>query len=308
MINASIHFGITCAAFLRKFAVYLLLVTLLTGGLTGCATANLPAVHTFSTDTIALADSIDRLADDTSASCLRRLALDVPIKGISDADRMKYADICAQLRQAASQFIALNGTTRAYGRILGQLADNKLTLFSAEINDVKGALSQIRNAGSSYFEPAQLNAVGSLADVVLRATTDATRQKEINQVLDHHDDVVQLAALLQTFIRRGYLPVLDNEQGNLDGMEDILVVKYLKSGLEPLRARELLETLKQQRTNLTERRMAANAALDAISKMVEVHGQLLQNANRPDDKLLIGLLNDYGRQIHEVSQQIQAAF
>ena len=306
MINASVHFSTHCDAFLRKLAAYLLLATLLTGGLTGCASANLPVVNTFSTDTIKLADSIDRLAEDTSASCLRRLALDVPIKGISDTERMKYAQICEELRQAASLFIALNGTTRAYGQILGQLADNRLTMFSAEINDVKGALSQVRNAGSPYFEPAQLNAVGSLANVVLRAATDASGQ--IRQVLDHHDDVVQLASLLQTFIRRGYLPVLDNEQGNLDGMEEILVVKYLKSGLEPLRARELLETLKQHRSNLAERRMAANAALVAISKMVEVHSQLLQNADKPDDKLLLELLNDYGRQIFEVSKQIRAAF
>jgi hypothetical protein len=271
--------------------------------MTGCA--SLPAVNNFSSNTVALADSIDRIAEDTSASCLRRLALDVPIRGIGDEQRKPYADACSQLKQSADLFIELNSTTRAYAQVLGQLADNQLVTFDAEVAGVQGAIAKLESsAGPAYFNTAQLNAVGSLADVVLRAATDAYRQKEIKRVLDHHEELVQLAAVLQTFIRRAYLPVLANEEGNLDSLEGILTDKYIQS--EPLRTRELLELLKQQRVNLADRKKTANDALNSIAKMLEVHGQLLQNAD--NNEVLIGLLKDYGRQIRNVRKQIQSSF
>lgn len=62
-----------------------IVILLVTVAMTGCA--NLPAVNSFSVNTIELADSVDRIAEDTSASCWRRLALDVPIKGITDEQR-----------------------------------------------------------------------------------------------------------------------------------------------------------------------------------------------------------------------------
>lgn len=297
-----------CCSLLKRLVIYPLLATILAG----CANANfpatLPAVSSFSTNTVALADFADRIAHDTANSCLRRLALDVPIKGISDENRRKYAGVCDQLKQASSLFVELNGTTRAYGRLLGQLADNRLVVFTPEITGVQSAVSQIQSSGSPYFEPAQLNAVSSLTELLLRAASDAYRQKEIKRVLDHHDDLVQLATLLQTFIKRAYLPVLENEQGNIDGMEEILTVKYIESNLEPLRARELREVLKQQKDNVADRRKAAQTALDALSNMVQVHSQLLQDYGKKDDKLLIRMLSDYGKQILDVGKQIRAAF
>lgn len=278
-------------------------ILIFTLAMTGCA--SLPSVKSFSANTIALADSINLIAQDTSASCLRRLALDVPIKGLSQELRLSYADVCSQLKQASGLLIDLNGTTSAYGRVLGQLADDKLVSFDAEIEDAKGAIIKLKSS-HSYFDAAQLDAVGSLADVVLRATTDGWRQKEIRQVLDHHDDLVQLAGVLQTFINHAYLPVLANEAGNLDGLEEILNDRHIRT--EPLRARELLELLKQQRINLAERKKTANDALNAITKMVEVHASLLKNANKLDDKELIQLMGDYGRKIRDVRKQIQSSF
>lgn len=278
----------------------LLIVSL---AITGCA--ELPAVKNFSANTIALAGSIDRIAEDTSASCFRRLSLDIPIKGISIEKRNQYADVCDQLKQSSDLFIDLNSTTRGYAQVLGQLADNKLVIFDADVAGVKNAIAKLESStGQVYFNAAQLNAVGSLADVVLRAATDAYRQQEIRRLLEHHEDFVQLAAVLQTFIRRAYLPTLANEEGNLGSLEEILNDKYIN--LEPLRARELLELLKQQRVNLAGRKKAANDALIGIEKMVEVHRQLLQSAD--NSKLLIGLLKDYGLQIQDVRKQINASF
>ena len=278
----------------------LLIVSL---AITGCA--ELPAVRNFSANTLDLAGSIDRIAKDTSASCFRRLSLDVPIKGISEEKRNQYADVCEQLKQSSDLFIDLNSTTRGYAQVLGQLADNKLVIFDNDVAGVKNAIAKLESTtGPAYFNAAQLNAVGSLADVVLRAATDAYRQQEIRRLLEHHEDFVQLAAVLQTFIRRAYLPTLANEEGNLGSLEEILTDKYIN--LEPLRARELLELLKQQRVNLAGRKKAANDALTGIAKMVEVHRQLLQS---PDNsKLLIGLLKDYGLQIQNVRKQINASF
>ncbi len=109
--------------------------------LAGCT--SLTAVNRFSADTVTLADSIDRIAADTGASCLRRLALDVPIKGVTDEKRKQYADICSQLKQSSDLFIELNSTTRGYARALGQLADNKRVLigflkeYGQEVRDLR---------------------------------------------------------------------------------------------------------------------------------------------------------------------------
>lgn len=273
--------------------------------LSGCA--SLPEIRNFSADTVALADSVDRIAQDTGASCLRRLALDVPIKGITDENRKAYVDICSQLKQASGLFIDINGTTRAYGMALGQLADNRLVAYNAEIAGAKDAIARLNNqSGTPYFNTAQLNSVASLADVLLHATTDAYRQKEIKRLLDHHEDLVQLAGVLETFIRRAYLPVLANEQGNLDSLEEILNDRYLRT--EPLRTRELLELLKQQRISLAERNKAAEGALNAITGMIEVHASLLKNADKLDKQELAQLMTEYGRRIRDVRRQIQSSF
>lgn len=274
-------------------------------GISGCA--SLPDVRNFSADTITLADSIDLIAQDTSASCLRRLSLDVPIRGIADERRKTYLDVCNQLKQASGLLTDLNGTMRAYGRVLGQLADNKRVSLDAEIAGAKSAIATLNNqTDNPYFDTAQLNAVGSLADAVLRAATDTDRQREIRRVLDHHDDLAQLATVLQTFINRAYLPVLANEEGNLGSLEEILNDRHIRT--EPLRARELLELLKQQRVNLAERKKTAGDVLNAITKMIEAHASLLQNADKLDDKELVQLLADYGRKIQDVSKQIRTSF
>lgn len=269
--------------------------------LSGCT--SLPEVNRFSSETIALADAIDQIAQDTSASCLRRLALDVPVKGLTELQRQSYAQICSQLKQASDTFIDLNGTTRAYARVLGQLADDKLVLFDSEIAGAKDALARLESTQDvSHFNAAQLDAVSALANLVVKATTDAYRRKQIKQILDHHDDLAQLATLLRTFINRAYLPALENEQSNLDSLEEILKDRYIAS--EPLRAREMLESLTQRRAALSDRRKTANDVLTAITKMLEVHAAL----QKKPDKALVGLLNEYGRQIRHVKNLIHTSF
>lgn len=273
--------------------------------LSGCA--SLPEIRNFSADTVALADSVDRIAQDTGASCLRRLSLDIPVKGLTEENRQAYADVCSQLKQASALFIDINGITRAYGMALGALADNRLVTYEAEISGAKDAIARLNDqAGAAYFSPAQLNSVASLADVVLHATTDAYRQKEIKRVLNHHEDLVALAGMLETYIRRAYLPVLENERGNLDSLAEILNERHLRT--EPLRARELLEFIKQQRVNLSERNKAANDVLSAISKMIEVHALMLEGSDKLDRQEFAGLMSEYGRRIRNVRQQIHSAF
>lgn len=272
--------------------------------LSGCA--SLPEIGRFSSDTVALADSVDLIAQDTSASCMRRLSLDIPVKGLTEENRKPYADICGQLKRASALFIDINGITHAYANTLGRLADDKLVSYDAEIAGAVDAIAKIKNqAGSPYFETSQLNAAGSLADVVLRATTEAYRRKEIKRVLDHHEDLVQLAGVLETYIRRAYLPVLSNELGNLDSLEEILERRVTT---EPLRARELLESIKQQRINLAERNKTANEALDAIGRMVEMHALILANTDKLDRREFARLMTEYGRRIRNVRQQIQSSF
>ncbi len=276
-----------------------LLIAIIVLTVTGCT--SLPAVRTFSTQTRSLADSIDTVARDTSASCLRRLALDVPIKGLSNDTRLAYAANCDELKQAGNQFIQFNGMTRAYGELLGQLADNQRVFIDEAA--AKSTLAQLNTAAPS-FNAAQLNAVSALANLVLRASTDAYRRHEIKQVLDQHEDIVQLASLLRSFINHAYLPVLANESGNLDSLAELLSDRYLRT--EPLRARELIESIKQQKINLAVRQQSANALLIAIDAMVDVHAALQKNAD--NDKLLIELLQDYAGKIRQVSSQIQSAF
>jgi hypothetical protein len=191
--------------------------------------------------------------------------------------------------------------TRAYGELLGQLADNQRVFIDEAA--AKSTLAQLNTAAPS-FNAAQLNAVSALANLVLRASTDAYRRHEIKQVLDQHEDIVQLASLLRSFINHAYLPVLANESGNLDSLAELLSDRYLRT--EPLRARELIESIKQQKINLAVRQQSANALLIAIDAMVDVHAALQKNAD--NDKLLIELLQDYAGKIRQVSSQIQSAF
>lgn len=269
--------------------------------LTGCT--NLASVKQFSSDTLTLTDSLDLIVRDSGASCLRRLSLDVPIHGYSDAKRRELAAICDDLKQNADAIEVLNTTTRAYGKVLGELADNKLVTFSAEVSGVQGAIAKLQNSG---IDSSQLNGAAAIADLVLHAATDAYRQREIKRVLAHHDELVQLAGVLQTFIQRAYLPMLNSESDNLDTLHDLLTDRYLKN--EPLRARELLETLQQQRTTLAARKTATETTLGAIGKMLESHQQLLKNAEHLDNKQLAQFLNDYGKQIQNVRSQINYYF
>jgi len=278
-------------------------IIMITLGISGCA--SLPGIKSFSADTITLADSIDQLAQDTSASCLRRLALDVPIKDLSTETTRAYNDVCDQSKQSSDLFIALNGTTRAYGRVLGQLADNQLVSFDAEVAASKDAITTLNShSNNTLFNSAQLNALSALSNLLLHAATDAYRQRQIQQVLDHHGDLIQLTSILQTYINRVYLPALENESDNLDSLKDILIDRHLKS--EPLRSKELLEFIEQQKTAITERKNMTKVILNAITKMLAVHAALLKD--HQNNELLKQLLQDYSRQILDVRKQIHSAF
>ncbi len=279
----------------------IILISALT--LAGCA--SLPAVRDFSASTITLADSVDKIAEDTSASCQRRLTLDVIIRGVTIDQRKDYAAVCAELKHSADLFIDLNRITRAYGMMLGQLADDKLVSFQSEINTARVAIGQLKTV-SNNVEPTQLDAAASLTELILKASTDGYRQRQIKRVLNLHGDLTEFAAILSQYIKRAYLPTLASEADNLDSLAEILEFQHIKS--EPLRSRELLEVLQQQHIQLTDRKKSADATLDAIKQMLDAHDSLQRNADKLNDRQLAVLLKDYVRQMMRVKKQIETSY
>ncbi len=137
--------------------------------------------------------------------------------------------------------------------------------------------------------------------IAIAALSGCATLPDVRSFSAHTVQLADAVDLIETFVNRAYLPILANEQSNLEGMAEILNDRYRER--EPLRARELLEIIKQQNANLAERRTAAAELLKAVIAMVEAHASLLH-----EQKMQLALIKDYGRRINAVRKKLHATF
>ena len=277
----------------------------LISGVSGCS--NLASVRTFAKDTEALSSSVNQLANETGASCTRRLTNDVAIRGLTGTQRESAMTVCDDLKKSGALINTVNLILTEYAKALADLSDDKLVTYSAQLDGAKSTLAALKDSGNQpYIEKAKLDGSFSLIDIVLKASTDAYRQREIRKLLERHAEVKQVAEFLQIFIKRGYLGTIQNEAENIESIQFDLKTEFLKR--EPIRAREKIEELEQTRQKLVERQKAATEAINGLSAMVKTHEELLKYAEHLDAKELIAATKEYGQQVYKVQKQLQAAF
>lgn len=289
----------SAAAWMARLAF---MFTVLAAG--GCA--DLKAVKKFSDDTTTLGGAVALIVQDTPETCRRRLAFDTVIRELSADRQAAGKNVCDDIAKSASAMGDLNAATIGYAKALASLADDKVAVYTSELDGIKASVAQLKDdADKPYVDKEKADAAASLADLILKAFTEGYRQSKIREMLGAHDDLARQAEVFKRFIDRGYLGFLTNEEQNVDGLL-LDLGKYAKS--EPLRARELSRDLTQHKERLKERREGAQGTRKALDEMVTSHKKLRDNASDLTSKDVFEALDAYASAIKDVRKKFQAAF
>jgi len=278
------------------------LVLLSMVGLQGCV-SNLAAVRTFATDTQTLTSTISQTIDDEPKSCMRRLYRDRTIQTDQEDIILKGKKACDDLQNAAKIPQSLNTVMTEYAKTLSALADNQFATYSGELNQIRGALTQVKDGDTLLFKSTDIQASISISNLILQASTEAYRQREIKHLLEKHDDLVKVANTLKQYLNRSYLIALRSERDSIESQLLTLEQKWLKK--ESVRARELIEDLKLSLETVEKKKQAAQTTVIAIDAMIASHEKLKAALDHLDHSTLLQSMIEYGGIVSSLRNQLK---
>ncbi|MGZ3806385.1 MAG: hypothetical protein ACXVB4_19395 [Pseudobdellovibrionaceae bacterium] len=273
--------------------------------MSGCV-SNLAPVRSFSTDTSNLTKTLTPFVDDLPKSCKRRVEIAQIVLPDDDAYQ-RDLNGCRSIGEKSAVITELNQVLVSYADALAALAADNVVTYTGEIDAANDAITSLKNrAGKAMISKDQADAGLAITGFILKATTEAYRQKKIKDALEQHDNVEKLARALQHIIKSDYGHALENEEGNINSA--IQDIKRRNSNQEPIAAQMMFRELRLLKDEIEPRKKAIEEYSKGLEKMIATHASLKKNADSLESKELLTLVLDYGREVYKIRKQIQKAF
>lgn len=271
-------------------------VTVLLLGVSGCVDTS--AVTQFAQTVKVANEKFPPLAKDYNDTCVRTQIYGMALKTPPVTD----PDIAASQAQSActaegandvvQDLLVANKALTGYMDALSRTASNNAV-------DIQGPLGELGNSlkETHYFKAPQITATKNLLGFFGDALTAGARHKHLSQAIGAQNDNIQKVcqAMINT-IEKDYVGELNGEQGQMRNY-------YTSFPTAPTAS-----VAYRERVALNERKQAAAAYVQILSKIAEGHQQLYDNRDRLTSKQVRSLLLDYSNQLDPLIKELNTAF
>lgn len=265
-----------------------------------------------------------QIANDAYQSCLRSADLNLlntPTKedGRIDKDRQAAKKKCQDNELAASQALNVaNQVILDYLGALGKLADNNLTNYDPQLDNIRTSLQSLPELNTNEKIEA-INAGSAIAKFLLRASTDGYRREKLKlAVTTVNTPLRRLVTALDKSVKQRYIKgLLEDEQ--------VAVDNYYKNYLEDVLTAPLTESVSAQVDTVTEqdrdwrntnktiqaKKVLANGYLKLLNKIAYDHNELNKmyvKGEEPSSAQVKQMVDEYSKQLKSLNEKSQKLF
>lgn len=203
-------------------------------------------------------------------------------------------DTAQHQRAAQEPLLLLRQTAIAeYMQALAALAADDLVVYDDGVDTLSKALQSGKFASES-----DAKSFSAITKVVLKATTDGWRQKQLRQLIGDYDpDVQTLISSLRTIVAQGVIANdIPNERGALRNYYETLQ----RRSHDPAGKAALLEWQAARASELSQREAAATAYISVLDKISAGHRELHEERAALNSKELLRQMKRYAQDLHSL--------
>lgn len=258
-----------------------LLAALLLGG---CA-SNLAPVRSVGEQTQKMSAAAHPMLAGAADSCIAkamRQQLIMATRFDAQGSELAARQRCVMEEKMSPRLVALNEVLIAYGKVLVDSADGKVSSYKEQfkgLGDALGGLEQ-PGAGAPLLDAGQLSVVMKLAQYLSTLATRRMQKASLRELLAHQQAVDITSNALKHYALNIHLPNLREEAREVDQLRGAV---GSMSSTEPLAANYVGTHLYQERKQLAQRQAAATAYAQAIDAMQQSLAGLSIHLDNPQD-------------------------
>ncbi len=202
-------------------------------------------------------------------------------------------------RQAQKDALLLRHTLiQEYMDALGHLAADEAVIYDKEVGKLGTAAKDAK-----FLDDKEEKAFEAVANLVLRAATDAWRQGKLRELIRESNEPLQTSiAGLKKIVDQGFGGDLDAEKLAINAHYDIIEAqssdKAAKAALEEWRTVRLDDVAKREQ--------AIKTYSSALSKIAEAHQKLFDGLDHLNSKELLSTLNGYTKDLRKAYSALKA--
>ncbi|WP_308921616.1 hypothetical protein [Janthinobacterium sp. J1-1] len=252
--------------------------------LSGCA-SNLAPVRSVGEQTQKLSAAAHPMLAGAADSCMAkamRQQLIMATRFDAQGSELAARQRCILEEEMSPRLLALNEVLIAYGKVLVDTADGKVSSYQEQfkgLGDALGGLEQ-PGAGAPVLDAGQLSVVMKLAQYLSTLATRRMQKANLRELLAHQQAVDITSNALKNYALNIHLPNLREEAREVDQLRGAVGAM---SGAEPLAANYVGTHLYQERKLLAQRQAAATAYAQAIDAMQQSLAGLATHLDHPQD-------------------------
>ena len=273
--------------------------------LSGCA-SNLAPVRSVGEQTQKKSAAAHPMLAGAADSCMAkamRQQLIMATRFDAQGSELAARQRCVMEEKMSPRLVALNEVLIAYGKVLVDSADGKVSSYKEQFKGLGEALGGLEQPGDGtpLLDASQLSIVMKLARYLSAMATQRMQKASLRELLAQQEAVNITSNALKEYTLRIHLPNLRDEArevGQLRGAVGTM------SGTEPLAANYVGTHLYQESKLLAQRQQAATAYVEAINAMQQSLAALAAHLDNLQDPQALAQVDDFAQRVAVLEHQV----
>jgi len=260
--------------------------------MSGCA--SMEAVQNYASYSQSTIESVKPVAKDFYASCTRANSFK-PLNSHSE---------CKAEQEASKAILMVSNVLGEYAAALGALAADELVSYETDINAVT---AEIKGLNVEDLEKNKINAVGSIAKLISKATASAYRQKQVVNFIRESDTLITIVTdTLADIIENNYSTAIEMEiSAWKDGYKRVEISARTEM---PIEWEAYSKAQWKYRAELDAKLNAVKNLAKSIRKIGSTHVKLKNDAAKLTSKEVAAFVSSFIKEAKPVFKEIQDAF
>lgn len=272
--------------------------------LSGCA-SNLAPVRSVGEQTQKMSAAAHPMLAGAADSCMAkamRQQLIIATRFDAQGSELAARQRCVSEEKMGPRLVALNEVLIAYGKVLVDSADGKVSSYKEQFKGLGDALAELEQPGDGapLLGAGQLSVVMKLAQYLSTLATRRMQKASLRELLAHQQAVDITSNALKNYALNIHLSNLREEAREVDQLRGAV---GSMSGREPLAANYIGTHLYQERKLLAQRQEAATAYAQAIDAMQQTLAGLATHLDHPQDPQWQAQVDTFAQRVAVLERQ-----